>query len=96
MDKKIIFSIYLILLGCLYVMNQLHLILINGYINYAIGILLIVMLITKVPFLSHNLSSSKDIEHLSEEQENHEFMDFKTFFILLIPLIILSFLTFQS
>lgn len=96
MNKKIIFSIYLILLGCLYVMNQLHLILINGYINYAIGILLIVMLLTKVPFLSHNLSSSKDIEHLSEEQENHEFMDFKAFFILLIPLIILSFLTFQS
>ena len=61
MNKKIIFSIYLILLGCLYVMNQLHLILINGYINYAIGILLIVMLLTKVPFLSHNLSSSKDI-----------------------------------
>lgn len=94
MNKKNISIVYILTLGCLYIFDFLEIISINKYVNYAIGGLLFVMLFTLVPFSSHFLSSSKDIDRLSKEQTEHKFMSLKTFFIIIIPLIILSLLTF--
>ncbi len=91
--KRVLIIVYLIILGCFYLLNFFQLLSINKFINYAIGILLLVMLFTRIPFPSHCLSSLKDVDSLAKEQEKHEFMNLKTFFIILIPLVILSLLT---
>lgn len=91
--KSVLITVYLMILDCLYLLNFFHLLFINKYINYAIGILLLIMLFTRIPFPFHFLSSLKDVDCLAKEQAKHEFLSFKTFFIILIPLVILSLLT---
>lgn len=59
---------------------------INMFIAGACGTLILCMLVTRVPLLSHRLSGIGDVERLANEQRSHPFLPWKDFIFLLLPM----------
>lgn len=68
-----------------FALELLQLLSLRSFIAAAIGVLLLVQLVTKIPFLSHDLASMRDVEQLAKEQEKNSVMSWKVFMMLLAP-----------
>lgn len=81
--------IYYSVMFLITVLEYFHFIQIEFPIDLLILVLLLTMLFTRIAFPSHMFSNIKSIESLAEEQRAHVFMKWRTFFIILLPLILL-------
>lgn len=90
--KKYLYILYLISLSVLLLLELNDVLKADYYVNTAIGVLITIMLLTRIPLLSHPLTLPKENEKLAQEQAKHPFMSLPLFFLLLLPLIIVSLL----
>lgn len=86
--KRFYYLGYVLILAVCLALELLHLVFLRSFITKAIGLLLLIQLFTKIPFISHELASVRDVELLAKEQERNTGTSWKDFLMLLIPLAI--------
>lgn len=85
--KRFYYLGYLVVLTVCLVLELLQLLSLRSFVAAAIELLLLVQLVTKIPFPGHDLASMHDVEQLASEQERNPVMSWKEFLMLLAPLV---------
>lgn len=77
---------YLLALLVCFVLEMMNIVSFRLLISGIVGLLLLIQLVTRVPFLSHDYATLREMEQLASEQRS--VMSWKTFIALLLPLIV--------